>query len=102
MMTTMASLMGAVPPALGYGADGRARMPLGLIIVGGLVVSRLITLCVTSALLLYLEAFQEERARPPRIPAQPARQARRSVSHYDQTVRRLRIEPWLGSYEAGR
>ncbi len=59
MMTTFAALMGAVPLAIGHGADGKARMPLGLIIVGGLVVSQLITLYVTPALFLYLEAFQE-------------------------------------------
>jgi HAE1 family hydrophobic/amphiphilic exporter-1 len=59
MMTTFAALMGAVPLAIGHGADGKARMPLGLIIVGGLVVSQLITLYITPALFLYLEAFQE-------------------------------------------
>ncbi|MEO6052978.1 MAG: efflux RND transporter permease subunit, partial [Chthoniobacterales bacterium] len=59
MMTTFAALMGAVPLALGHGADGKSRMPLGMIIVGGLIVSQLITLYVTPALFLYLEAFQE-------------------------------------------
>ena len=59
MMTTFAALMGAVPLAMGHGADGKSRMPLGLIIVGGLIVSQLITLYVTPALFLYMEAFQE-------------------------------------------
>ncbi|MGH8258167.1 MAG: efflux RND transporter permease subunit, partial [Steroidobacteraceae bacterium] len=44
MMTTMAALLGAVPIALGYGAGGEARQPLGLVVVGGLVFSQLVTL----------------------------------------------------------
>jgi multidrug efflux pump subunit AcrB len=59
MMTTMAAVIGAVPIALGFGADGASRRPLGLVIVGGLVVSQFITLYVTPVLYLYLEDFQE-------------------------------------------
>ena len=44
MMTTMAALLGAVPIALGYGAGGEARQPLGLVVVGGLLFSQLVTL----------------------------------------------------------
>ncbi|HJT79941.1 MAG TPA: efflux RND transporter permease subunit [Chthoniobacterales bacterium] len=59
IMTTLAALMGAVPLALGYGADGESRRPLGLVIVGGLVVSQLITLYITPVVYLALEWFQE-------------------------------------------
>jgi HAE1 family hydrophobic/amphiphilic exporter-1 len=59
MMTTMAALMGALPIALGFGADGPSRRPLGLVVVGGLIVSQFITLFVTPAIYLSLEDFQE-------------------------------------------
>ena len=60
MMTTVAAVAGALPIALGYGADGASRRPLGMVIVGGLVVSQFITLYITPVIYLYLEDFQEK------------------------------------------
>jgi HAE1 family hydrophobic/amphiphilic exporter-1 len=59
MMTTMAALMGTLPIALGYGAGGEARRPMGLAVVGGLLVSQVITLYITPVYFTYLESFQQ-------------------------------------------
>jgi hydrophobic/amphiphilic exporter-1 (mainly G- bacteria), HAE1 family len=59
MMTTLAALMGAIPLALGFGSDASSRRPLGLVIVGGLIFSQMITLFVTPVIYLWLEWFQE-------------------------------------------
>jgi HAE1 family hydrophobic/amphiphilic exporter-1 len=59
MMTTMAALLGAVPIALGYGAGGEARQPLGLVVVGGLLFSQLVTLYLTPVFYIYMSAAQD-------------------------------------------
>ena len=58
MMTTMAALFGTLPIALGYGEGADARQPLGLAVVGGLLVSQLLTLYITPVIYLYMERIQ--------------------------------------------
>jgi HAE1 family hydrophobic/amphiphilic exporter-1 len=63
MMTTMAALMGTLPIALGLGAGGESRRPLGLAVVGGLLFSQLVTLYITPVIYTYLDSFQKRMGR---------------------------------------
>jgi multidrug efflux pump subunit AcrB len=57
-MTTMAALLGGLPLALGTGTGAELRRPLGIAIVGGLIVSQMLTLFTTPVVYLYLDRFQ--------------------------------------------
>jgi len=69
MMTTMAALLGAVPIALGYGAGGEARQPLGLVVVGGLLFSQLVTLYLTPVFYIYMSAILAKIQRRKKVKA---------------------------------
>ncbi|MBI3985496.1 MAG: efflux RND transporter permease subunit, partial [Lentisphaerae bacterium] len=59
LMTGLCAILGAMPIALGYGADASSRVPLGLVVVGGMVFAQVITLFVTPGIYLYMEKIQE-------------------------------------------
>ncbi len=75
MMTTMAALLGALPLALGTGTGSELRRPLGITIVGGLIVSQMLTLYTTPVVYLYLDRFRLWREQRGHRRARPGRAA---------------------------
>jgi HAE1 family hydrophobic/amphiphilic exporter-1 len=71
MMTTMAAIMGTLPIAIGAGAGAELRQPLGLAVVGGLLVSQLLTLYITPVVYIYMERLRGAAGRR-RVPAAAA------------------------------
>jgi HAE1 family hydrophobic/amphiphilic exporter-1 len=69
MMTTMAAFAGTLPIALGLGSGADVRRPLGLAVVGGLVVSQVLTLYLTPVIYLYLDRLQQRFAHRSRAAA---------------------------------
>ncbi|HEY2996911.1 MAG TPA: multidrug efflux RND transporter permease subunit [Methylomirabilota bacterium] len=83
MMTTMAALLGGLPLALGTGTGAELRRPLGITIVGGLIMSQLLTLYTTPVVYLYLERVRLALTRRPRVLARrpPEAEGRPSEAH---------------------
>jgi HAE1 family hydrophobic/amphiphilic exporter-1 len=75
MMTTFAALVGTIPIAIGWGAGGESRQPLGLAVVGGLFFSQMLTLFVTPVFYLYMDSLQKKFRRLRSAKIEPVGQA---------------------------
>ena len=77
MMTTMAAIMGTLPIAVGMGVGSELRRPLGIAVVGGLLVSQVLTLYITPVIYIYFERLFGSRVKwiPEAIPAEAMQQA---------------------------
>jgi len=64
LMTGLCAILGTMPIAMGYGADASSRIPLGLVVVGGMAFAQVITLFVTPGIYLYMEQIQERFFKP--------------------------------------
>ena len=86
MMTTMAAMFGAVPLAVGTGVGSELRRPLGISIVGGLIVSQMLTLFTTPVVYLYMDRF---RVLASRLKSKPATSA---PPHFPNGTKAIRTE----------
>jgi HAE1 family hydrophobic/amphiphilic exporter-1 len=94
MMTTMAALLGTLPIAIGLGAGGEARRPLGLAVVGGLLLSQLVTLYLTPVYYVYLDALATRlRLRPAPAPEAVAAVETAETPEDDRLPARRRAHP---------
>ena len=77
MMTTLSALLGTLPIAIGFGAGAESRRPMGLVVVGGLLFSQIITLYITPVIYIYLDRLQGKMNKNPRFHGSPEEGSRR-------------------------